>query len=275
MDHSFEKEPQFSTSMFLSSPDNVSPTSIASTGFGNHRKAMAVLGANDAKSQSRQPPIQNRANSTIAPWETQPPSSNKVIAPWDSNPDPQSQIGGVRPFGQSHFNDLSTEHVGHPSPSIRPNSGVTGTTESPPLDAFDARRPSVASATTVSSQGSKSSSTGARFQKSLKSFFGDDPQADSRKGSQINLPEQERNGKDLGPVKTRNDSVKTQHTIQEARPTTPAPGPAPAPSKEVTPWSFQEFSVSSDLCIFWCFCLAILLYSIGSHTHVLLRSSVF
>ncbi len=209
---------------------------------------MAVLGGNDPKSQSRLPPFQNRANSSaIAPWESQPPSSNKAIAPWDSEPDPQAQMGGIRPFGQSYFNDNSAEHVGQPSPPVRPStgSGMTGTTDSPDMEAFDARRPSVASATTVSSQGSKSSSTGARFQKSLKSFFGDDPQADSRKGSMTNLPDQERNGKEISqPKGGRNDSVKTQNTIQEApRPQTPAP----APSRDVTPWSYQQFSVSVDI----------------------------
>ena len=223
--------------MFLSSTDEVSPTANRTPkGFGNHRKAMAILGGSDSKSESRQPPpqSQNRANSTvIAPWDTQAASSNKVIAPWDD--DPQAQLGSIRPFGQSYFNEV--DQSGQPLPSVRPSTSKLGTTDSPDLEPFDARRPSIASATTVSSQGSKSSSTGARFQKSLKSFFGDDPQSDSRKGSQTNLTEQERNGKDMGQNKVRNDSAKTQNTIQEApRPQTPLP------SRDVTPWSFQEFS---------------------------------
>jgi adenylate cyclase len=248
----FEKEPQFATSMFLSSTDNISPTDNRITkGFGNHRKAMAVLGGSDSNSQPRQSSSQSqsRTNSTaiapwdtsapsfnnkrMAPWETPVPSSSKAIVPWDD--DPQAQLGGVRPFGQSHFNE--SEPTGQSAPSARPSTGKVGTSDSPDLEPFDARRPSVASATTVSSQGSKSSSTGARFQKSLKSFFGDDPQSDSRKASQTNLTEQERNGKDMGQIKVRNDSVKSQNTIQEApRPQTPVP------SRDVTPWSFQEFS---------------------------------
>ena len=248
----FDKEPQFATSMFLSSTDEISPTdNRAPKGFGNHRKAMAVLGGSDSKSHSKPPPPQpqHRLNSTaIAPWDTQAPSSNnkaapswdaqvppsnKAVAPWDD--DPQAQLGGVRPFGQTHFNE--SEHIGLPSPSTRPGTGKLGSADSPDLEPFDARRPSVASATTISSQGSKSSSTGARFQKSLKSFFGDEPQSDSRKASQTHLPEQERNGKDTGQAKVRSDSAKTQNTIQEAqRPQTPVP------SRDVTPWSFQEFS---------------------------------
>ena len=247
-----DKEPQFSTSMFLSSPDDISPTDNRPVkGLGNHRKAMAILGESDSNSQSKQSPPQpqNRTISTavapwethaapsntksIAPWDTQVPSSIKNVAPWDD--DPQAQLGGVRPFGQPHFNE--SENVGQPSTSVRPSTGRIGTTDSPELEPFDARRPSVASATTVSSQGSKSSSTGARFQKSLKSFFGDDLQSDSRRASQTNLSEQERNGKDAGQTKTRNDSIKTQNTIQEAsRPQTPVP------SRDVTPWSFQQFS---------------------------------
>jgi adenylate cyclase len=232
-----DKEPQFSTSMFLSSPDDISPTDNRPIkGLGSHRKAMAILGGIDSNSQSRQSPPQpqNRTNSTaIAPWDTQVPSSTKSVASWDD--DPQGQLGGVRPFGQPHFNE--SENVGQPSTSVRPNTGKLGTTDSPELEPFDARRPSVASATTVSSQGSKSSSAGARFQKSIKSFFGDDLQSDSRKASQTNLSEQERNGKDAGQTKIRNDSVKTQNTIQEvSRPQTPVP------SRDVTPWSFQQFS---------------------------------
>jgi len=247
-----DKEPQLSTSMFLPSLDDISPTDNRPIkGLGNHRKAMAILGGSDSNFQSRQsqPQPQNRTNSTaitpwdahaapsntksIAPWDTQVPSSMKSVAPWDD--DPQAQLGGVRPFGQPHFNE--SENVGQPSTSVRPSAGKLGTTDSPELEPFDARRPSVASATTVSSQGSKNSSTGARFQKSLKSFFGDDLQSDSRRASQTNLSEQERNGKDAGQTKLRNDSIKTQNTIQEAsRPQTPVP------SRDVTPWSFQQFS---------------------------------
>jgi adenylate cyclase len=221
--------------MFVSSHDDISPSdSRPVKGLGNDRKAMAILGRSDSNSQPRQSPpqAQNRHNSTaIAPWETQAaPSNPKSIAPWDD--DPQAQLGGVRPFGQAHFNE--SENVGQPSTSVRLSTGKPGTTDSPDLESFDVRRPSVASATTVSSQGSKSSSTGARFPKSLRSFFGDDPQSDSRKASQTNLSEQERNG---GQAKSRNDSVKTQNTIQEApRPQTPVP------SRDVTPWSFQQFS---------------------------------
>jgi adenylate cyclase len=206
--------------MFLSSVDDISPTDNRPIkGLGSHRKVMAILGESDSNPQSQQSPSQpqNRNNSTaIAPWDTQAPSSNtKSIAPWDTqvpssiksvapwDDDPQAQLGGVRPFGQPHFNE--SENVGQPSTSVRSGSGKLGTTDSPDLEPFDARRPSVASATTVSSQGSKSSSTGARFQKSLKSFFGDDPQSDSRKASQTNLPEQERNG---SQTKIRNDLVR-------------------------------------------------------------------
>ena len=227
----FDKEPQFSTSMFLSS-DEISPTShqIPSQSFGNHRKAMP-----SSNTPSRSPSQQNRnnvaSNAAIAPWE-QPPPNAKDIAPWESAPDPQAQIGGTRPFGQSYFNQ-SAEQVGQPSPGLRPGTAKTGTTESPDPDSLDARRPSVASATTVSSQGSKSSGTGGKFKKSLTNFFGDDPQNDSRKASLSNLPE---HGV-LPAAKTRTDSTKTQNTITDIpRPQTPVP------SADVTPWSYQEFT---------------------------------
>src|ERR1700744_1698710 len=129
--------------MFPSSPDEISPTDNRPVkGLGNHRKAMAILGESDSNSQSKQSPPQpqNRTNSTvvapwdthaapsntksIAPWDTQVPSSMKNVAPWDD--DPQAQLGGVRPFGQPHFNE--SENVGQPSTSVRPSTGRLGTT---------------------------------------------------------------------------------------------------------------------------------------------------
>ena len=184
---------------------------------------MAVLGMNEPNPLPRLPPLQARNNgSAIAPW----------------NVDPRGQFAGARPFGQSQLND-SAEHLKHSAPSLLPRPS-SGKTDFPDYGDFDTRRPSIASATTVSSSGSKSSGTGARFQKTLKSFFGEDP-TEPRKGSQASLAEQDRNGRDgaSGPTKVRNDSLKSQN----ATPDLPRPQ-TPVPSSAVTPWSYQEFSVS-------------------------------
>src|SRR5271168_5402206 len=223
--HRFDKEPQFSTSMFRSD-DVTSPDQKASRGLGPQRKAMAVLGGSDSNTSPRNPPSKPRNNSTsIAPWDTSSPPSSNMVAPWD---DPQAQIGGSRPFGQSYFNE-SSEEVGNLPAPARPGTGRTGHSESPDYNENDIRRPSVASATTVSSQGSKTSTGGSRFQKSLKSFFGDDPQSESKSS----LQDYEQNGQS----KVRHESVDTQNTIEAA-----PKAQDPIPSSDVTPWSYQEFS---------------------------------
>ena len=158
----------------------------------------------------------------VAPWDDVGPKDENPIAPWDQ--DPQAQMSGSRPFDQPHFNN--TLHQG--SPGVRPQTSRTNTDS---LDNFDdARRPSVASATTVSSSGSKSS---GRVHKSLMGFFGDDSNSGSRKGSNANLPEQAQNGQ----AKGRSDSAATAKAVDD-RPRTPAP--------DVTPWAFQNFDDVSN-----------------------------
>ena len=89
----------------------------------------------------------------------------------------------------------------------------------------DVRRPSVASANTISSQGSGLKTTsGGKFQKSLKGFFGDEPSG-SKEASATNLPAQN-NGK---AVRGSDGSE------APSRPHTPIP---PA---DVTPWAYQNF----------------------------------
>jgi len=188
------------------------------------RKGMALLGNNEATKPSQTNPDPRNNETSIAPWED--PPSGDSIAPWDQ--DPQSQMIGSRPFNQHYFNESVRD--AQPSP-FRPNTSRTNTSDSPDFDA-DARRPSIASATTVSSTGSKGSNANGRFHKSLKGFFGDEPQSDSRKGSFANLPEQAQNGSEK-PAQ-RNNSVQTQNTVEE-RPRTPLP------SGDVTPWDYQNF----------------------------------
>ncbi len=117
-------------------------------------------------------------NSSIAPWDD-PALSSDAIAPWDT--DPQSQIEGIKPFGQDASNgpDRAAQHAF----AGRPSTSRT-TTDSPDYDGD--RRPSVVSATSISSSNSKASGARGGFHKSLKGFFGDEPQNDSRKGSQVN-----------------------------------------------------------------------------------------
>lgn len=193
---------------------------------------MAIFGS-PANPPPRQQSQQRNIGSDIAPWDTRPPN-DEDIAPWER--DPQAQITGIRPFNQSYFNDAAPRES---QSQVRPDTARTNISDSPDFDA-DARRPSIASATTISSTGSRGSAVNGRFHKSLKGFFGEDP-TDSRKGSTANLPDQVQPNLAAEKPPQRSGSVQTQNTAEE-RPKTPAP----PPSSEVTPWAYQNFEDVSN-----------------------------
>lgn len=167
-------------------------------------------------------PSQNKTS--IAPWDD--PSSQDPIAPWDPGPPPPS-ISKQTQINKSFYDDSPTQL----SPSFYSNTSRTNTTDfSDSLCDQDIRRPSVASANTVSSQGSGSkASTGGKFHKSLKGFFGDEPSG-SREASTTNLPAQ-----NSGRTGRCSDASETP-----PRPNTPL---APA---DVTPWAYQNFDDVSN-----------------------------
>jgi adenylate cyclase len=200
----------------------VSPTDQRSTQpfASHHRKALAVLGASDQHpSISRNPPTAGTPNAQIAPW--------------DSGPSP-----GTMPPGFNNFFDDISDQL---SPSFRPGTSRTAASDSPDIG-FDAdeRRPSVASANTISSQGSKSSASGGRFHKKLQGFFGEEV-SESKHGSDSSLPQAQSQSRS----RDRNNSVHTTGTgngleASDSRPRTPLP-----PS-DVTPWDYQNFKVSNQ-----------------------------
>jgi adenylate cyclase len=104
----------------------------------------------------------------------------------------------------------------------------------------DDRRPSVASATTVSSTGSKSS-MGRGFHKRLQNVFGEDFPADDRQNSDTSLNTQQRN--------RGNSLSNTIGSKQQSRPTSPTSSRprTPQASSEVTPWEFQDSKVTFQL----------------------------
>ncbi|OCT53627.1 Adenylate cyclase [Cladophialophora carrionii] len=199
-------------------------------------KAMAIFGTNaDSGSASRKHLPRPIQASEIAPWETRL-AHDDDIAPWER--DPQAQISGSRSMNQSYFPDSIGRYDGQAA-SRRPDTARTNISDSPDYDG-DARRPSIASATTVSSTGSRSSAANGRFHKSLKGFFGEDP-TDSRKGSTANLPEQLPPPNSSEKPAQRSGSTQTQNTVED-RPKTPAP----PPSSDVTPWAYQNFEDVSN-----------------------------
>ncbi|KAF1939581.1 PP2C-domain-containing protein [Clathrospora elynae] len=202
-----------------------------SNAFGDHRKQLAVLETSGGRlpSISRVPPTAVSANSHVAPWST-PNGTNMANSVWSS-----------------FFND-SNEDLAQPSPGFRPGTGNREDSMGFPLK--DNRRPSVASATTVSSQGSKSS-VGRGFHKRLKNVFGEDfPVSDGRQNSDssLNAP-YGGDAQSLRGLRNRGNSLNNtvgssyqsrSGSLDASRPRTPQP------SSEVTPWDFQD---SKDIAI--------------------------
>jgi adenylate cyclase len=230
----------------------------------------------------------SRQNSAIAPWETQPaseldnyrrdlshidsptprPPQGKRQIPSVLSPPPQGFSNGNGSFPRptsvfGSFYDDSSEDVAGLSPGFRPGSSQDDM-EFP----TDDRRPSVASATTVSSIGSKSS-VGRNYHKRLNAFFGEDfpgVEAASRQGSDSPLPlgamlghGQSQTGNNgigssssLTPTpdqsrRQRNNSTNTTSKApQISRPGSPASftgHPKTPHASEVTPWEFQDAKV--------------------------------
>jgi adenylate cyclase len=169
---------------------------------------------------SRNPPTASSANSQVAPWSTASNGNNMTNSVWSS-----------------FFND-SNEDLSQSSPGYRPSTGTREDSMGFPMK--DDRRPSVASATTVSSTGSKSS-MGRGFHKRLQNVFGEDFPADERQNSDssLNTPQRNRGNSLSNTIGSRHHSRPTSPT--NSRPRTPQP------SSEVTPWEFQDSKVRLGL----------------------------
>lgn len=157
----------------------------------------------------------------------------------------------------SFYND-SSDDIGQLSPSFLPNSNNNNQSSKKADDSVapnEVRRPSVASATTVSSSGSKSS-VGRGFHKKLQGFFGEEfpGESISRQNSEIGIPNPSVGGGTDGSssrFRGRNNSI--NNTIGSSigsRPVSPASSRprTPQPSSEVTPWEYQDFKVSLHIC---------------------------
>lgn len=184
--------------------------------LGNHRKALAILGASDPSipSISRDPPTGSLSPHSIAPWAmNSPPLTGNTTSSQQSD---EQDFGSTYRLGENMDRDFER----------------------------DTRRPSIASIVTMSSTGSRSSA-GGRYHKKLQGFFGDEYERfdSSRQGSDASLnnvpgvPP-----KDGTKQRDRSNSYNTiSHTERAASPSRPQ---TPQPSSEVTPWLFQNLNVS-------------------------------
>ncbi|KAI1333241.1 protein phosphatase 2C [Xylariaceae sp. FL0255] len=236
-----KEDPQVSPTSPVAHRLALSPSSPTSdkrrmSDLANYRRELAVLDPTGGRTPQvhRDPPSHSsNALSNIAPWM----SPNGAGGP--ANPSPTT-------FSTSFYNDssdnLSTPsqlspafRLGQTRPSQPPNN------ESPDAALFDdQRRPSLASITTASSQGSKNSSTRGGIKK-LQGFFGEEfPGRDSSETSlPPNAQSKDQRSYSFGrPRRGRNDSNATDHT-REPSPSSSRPR-TPVPSSDVVPFLYQE-----------------------------------
>jgi len=150
----------------------------------------------------------------------------------------------------SFYND-SNEDIPQLSPGFRPGSGREDSVGFPTED----RRPSVASANTMSSSGSKSSISRG-FHKKLQGFFGEEYPGDSRQNSDSSLTTHpgfatEQSQSARGPRNRTNSVNNTLGSSLNSRPGSPVNSRprTPQPSSEVTPWEYQDVRVSPCHCL--------------------------
>ncbi|KAL4922877.1 hypothetical protein BDW62DRAFT_4141 [Aspergillus aurantiobrunneus] len=221
------------TSMFSWGSPDVSPTDPRKTpGFGNHRKALAVLGNDDPGPSPVNNPVPNLNTNYTDNFN---PDSNQTYS--------YSPRTGSGDGHGTFFHDYSEHEASPATATFRPGTGRTYASEPPDFD-YNDRRPSVASATTVSSQGSKSSARGL-FRKQLQGFFGDDYNSGDTRGDYDGYPNSGVKPSSIDHFKareradsdgSRRASDASDETPQQGRPRTPLP------SSDITPWEYQRFN---------------------------------
>ena len=225
------------TSTFFSDSPDASPRDQGTGTFRNYRQEMGGPEASGGvPSISRDSPSTGNTNNEIAPWATGAPSLPYL---------PSGMLNG------SFFDD--TQDKGQISPSLRPGTGHTGASESPDHTlSGDDRRPSIASATTVSSQGSTQRLSGSKQnnRKRLAGFFYEDSSRDTQRDSDASLSRTLSRDQSVHSGEKRSSSVHTNS--YEGRPISPTNSRprTPPPSSEVTPWLFQDFKVSKCACLY-------------------------
>lgn len=207
-----------------SSPD-ISPTEERKgSGFSNHRKALAVLGAGDDTSRSVSP------NPRPAPINQPRPNNDnpdqESIAPWATS----AGGDGQRTF----FNDYSEHEASPASATFRPTTGRTFSSEPAELE-YNAeyRRPSATSMTS-STKSNLSAKIMRRKQKG--SVSEEYPVEESGEGSNSST----RRGGPIDQLRAREraNSDGSEMSQRQSR----SRAETPLPSSDITPWVYQSFN---------------------------------
>jgi len=214
-----------------SNSSNISPRGHSMSGFGNYRRDLAVLetsGGGIPKIQHNPPTALQGTPNNIAPWLSTNGSS--------ALPSPG--------YGTSFYNDSSDNlsQASALSPGFRPGTGGNTNSSDSPADPYfgDERRPSVASVTTASSSGSKSSVNRGGIHKQLKTFFGED--FPGKEGSDTSLPTHGKEHRSHSFARSHRDRTHSSATDNTQRDASPAPSRprTPVPSSDVVPFLYQD-----------------------------------
>ena len=163
------------------------------------------------------------------------------IAPWASE---DISVSPSSAFAEGAC-DGGQDNMQYPT-ALRPGTGRTGMSDSPDaLSLQDERRPSLASATTVSSQGSSSKVSESR-RKKLAGFFGEEPSRhESQRNSESSIPMAGQRTESSHSYRDRNNSLQANNNDSQAISPAGSRPRTPLPSSDVVPWLFQNFQVSS------------------------------
>ncbi|OGE50127.1 hypothetical protein PENARI_c018G05980 [Penicillium arizonense] len=228
------------TNLWSWNSPEISPTEQRkASGFSDHREALSVPSNQDGPSQSSstspRPPPLNASRLASDDIES--------IAPWSTGPG-----SGPPDAPGTFYNDYSEHEASPASFSFRPMTGRTIASEPAEFEYHgEPRRPSAASATTVSSSGSRSSISQKLRKKHLKGLLGDDyPSPGEREatddGSQN--PPSKRGGL-VDQLKAReranSDGSRPPDGSGSHRPQRPRAA-TPLPSSDITPWDYQSIN---------------------------------
>ena len=196
---------------------------------------------------SRDATALDSSRTQLPSFSHRPPSdqaANRDIAPWANE-----ALGSSGDIQSGAFFENNGRHQ-RPS-SFRPDTSRSGASDSPdPMFCGDERRPSMVSATSVSSQnsGSRTNNVRGAQHKKLAGIFATEGRESSR-SSDTSIATTSKRDHSESSYTGRNNSVYTQNSMDGPPTSASSSRPRTPPSSDVTPWLFQDFKVSPRVCV--------------------------
>jgi adenylate cyclase len=229
--------------MFSNSP-SVSPTDLRKPSIQNHRKALAILGADDYFSLNSAPPPPPPPASGSYQVSLNPIAHDPFRASWVSPASPDQTEPPDRNSG-TFLQDASEHEVSPITPAFRHGSENTSSSDMQDLGYKEFRRESAASATSSNSKSSQNGHIRRRFHGLFGGGAGDESgpaESSGREDCDTNIQ-----NRDIPMSRHRNDSTASKNLPETSKTRTLSPRPSrprtPLPSSEVTPWMYQQYNV--------------------------------